>query len=114
MFFKINERKIYKMEENDWRLWDDSDCFRNEKFYFRKYKKSSERWDHEHCNFCWARISEYDDELNEGYCTVKDELWVCPQCFNDFKEKFNLEVVDDINLDKKIVMIHLKGVSKKY
>lgn len=47
-----------------------------------------------HCNFCWATFSEYDDDLHEGYCTPDETYWICPECFNDFKEMFHWTLED--------------------
>lgn len=59
---------------------------------FLKYISFSERSnksnDHEHCAFCWEKISEYPDTLQEGYCTKDEYHWICKTCFADFKDKF--------------------------
>lgn len=49
------------------------------------------RWlktrDHKHCEFCRVKLSEYGKDLYEGYVTADDKrTWVCPECFEDFKE----------------------------
>ena len=52
-------------------------------------------WDHEHCAFCWDRFSEYEGDLHEGYVTADDKYtWICSECFEDFKEMFQWELVD--------------------
>lgn len=43
---------------------------------------------HEHCKLCWDEIMA-DDE-REFYCSQNLDIWMCPECFNDFKEKFGL------------------------
>lgn len=45
--------------------------------------------DHEHCAFCWTTISEYSGDLHEGYCTLDEYTWICPECYEDFKEDFH-------------------------
>ena len=44
--------------------------------------------DHEHCDFCWGKFSDKDDDLHVGYVTDDHEHIVCEECFNDFKERF--------------------------
>ena len=46
-------------------------------------------WDHEHCEFCWAEISPYKGDLPGGYCTLDEYRWICPECYEDFKEEFD-------------------------
>ena len=48
--------------------------------------------DHDHCAFCWDKFAEYDGCLHEGYCTEDGRDWVCEECFNDFKERFQWRV----------------------
>ena len=81
------------IEENDWRITDQT------KYLARPIEKSSvsqaqPHMDHDHCNFCWATFSEYDDDLHEGYCTPDETYWICPECFNDFKEMFHWTLED--------------------
>ena len=49
-------------------------------------------WDHDHCDFCSAEISDDQTghaDFNEAWVTADDDYtWVCPKCFNDFRERF--------------------------
>lgn len=55
-------------------------------------------WDHDHCEFCWAEIS--DDrtghaDLEEAWVTADDNrTWICPSCFDDFRARFRWVIVD--------------------
>jgi hypothetical protein len=49
--------------------------------------------DHDHCEFCWARISDHprgDYEYDRGYVTVDKQRWICEPCFADFRDRFAL------------------------
>ena len=39
-------------------------------------------WDHEHCDFCWAKIwpTPAEDEFSSAY-TDGAGAWVCPPCY---------------------------------
>lgn len=78
--------------DNDWRLRGQEDYLMGKTLYFIRFQKHSEKWDHEHCDFCWAKFSDFEGDLHEGYCTGTDnkgsEYWVCPECYNDFKDRF--------------------------
>lgn len=58
-----------------------------------RYIKPSERWDHEHCEFCWEKFMESYDKT--FYHTTDKKCWICEPCFNDFKEMFNWTVNEE-------------------
>ena len=77
------------MRENDWRL------FREQEKYLlgvslvkRSYKSNNPFNDHDHCEFCMAKFGIGDDELKQGYSTDDSNIWICPCCYDDFKEQF--------------------------
>jgi hypothetical protein len=43
-----------------------------------------------HCAFCSTKFMADPglDILTEGYCTVDGDHWICPTCFEDFRDKF--------------------------
>lgn len=83
------------IEKNDWRLMGQEKYLKGRKIMKIPYFRWSKTWDHEHCAFCWDRFSEYDGDLHEGYVTADDKYtWICPECFEDFKEMFQWELVD--------------------
>ena len=58
------------------------------------------RWDHDHCDFCWAKFSDHplegDDPPTQlaGYATEDGAIWICPSCMTDFLDRFQLVVED--------------------
>lgn len=54
----------------------------------------SETWEHNHCEFCWATFSEFDGDLHKGYTTEDKRTWICPECYKDFKEIFEWELIE--------------------
>ena len=84
------------MAEADWRLTNQLNYLRGVTLEWRTYTRPSERWDHDHCSFCWAEFmdSEGPDILREGYTTPDAYHWVCQQCFNDFKVLFEWRVIE--------------------
>lgn len=44
--------------------------------------------DHDHCEFCWAKFSDLDGCLHEGYSTLDRYRWICRACYAEFKERF--------------------------
>lgn len=78
---------------NDWRL------FRGQEKYLhgatlvqQSYKPSSPSNDHDHCEFCMDTFGNGADELKCGYSTEDNAIWICPQCYNDFKKIFEWSV----------------------
>jgi len=87
--------------DNDWRLQGQEKYLKGIKLVRRKYRQYAKNpdWDHDHCSFCWVEfcLKENCDSLKEGYATLDDYHWICPTCFEDFKDLFNWEVVSEPN-----------------
>jgi hypothetical protein len=95
--------------DDDWRLDRGQDEYlRGATVVRKRYRAWSVTWDHDHCQFCWAkfvdpesseahgRLAREDPEiLTEGYATLgtgpegqDDYHWICDRCFADFRERF--------------------------
>lgn len=78
----------------DWRLQGQEKYLYGKTLYFKKYKKYSKEWEHDHCEFCSAKFSEENkDDLKYGYSASDDYHWICENCCNDFVDKFNWKIV---------------------
>lgn len=77
----------------DWRLINQEEYLKG--VHLRYAEFSSDRSDHAHCEFCWDKFGRWDDTLHFGYCTLDRYRWICEQCYNDFKDRFQWTVVDD-------------------
>ncbi len=78
--------------KDDWRRLGQEEYLKGVKLYYKKYKAYSEKWDHDHCEFCWEKFSEKGEGLKSGYTTADNYYWICDQCYNDFKEEFEWEI----------------------
>jgi hypothetical protein len=80
----------------DWRLQGQEKYLKGKTLKKKIYTKPSPDWDHEHCEFCWQKIAEekanIKDSIHEAYCDESAGKWVCPVCFEDFKNSFNWEL----------------------
>ena len=83
------------VEKNDWRLMGQEQYLKNVKLIKAKYKAPSKRWDHDHCEFCTDRFMEYEGCLREGYCTEDRKIWICEECYQDFKEMFGFTLIEN-------------------
>lgn len=54
----------------------------------RTYRPFRPDWEHDHCEFCGAKFSSEEDDLHSGFSTEDGYHWVCPSCFQDFREEF--------------------------
>jgi len=87
--------------ESDWRLTNQENYLKSATLRLSRFemRPGKPEWDHEHCDFCWAKIVEEkhkregDDLLIEAYTTEDRHHWVCPKCFEDFREMFQWHVV---------------------
>ena len=83
------------IEKNDWRLQGQESYLAGVKLVKIPFFRWSETWDHEHCDFCGAKFSDYEGDLHEGYVTADNKrTWICSECFEDFREMFQWELVD--------------------
>ena len=44
--------------------------------------------DHEHCNMCGDKFTGFDNPPKRGYGAVDGTGWVCKDCFDEYKEKY--------------------------
>lgn len=73
---------------SDWRLYGQEDYLQGKALKYTKFVTRG-RNDHEHCAFCTAKIAEEGvGEYTCGYATEDLYWWVCEECFEDFKERF--------------------------
>jgi hypothetical protein len=79
---------------DDWRLQGQERFLKGACLIRKQYVKYRPGWDHDHCEFCWRKLSENPEDLNSGYATPDDYHWICEDCFRDFREKFEWKVID--------------------
>ncbi len=83
------------IKNDNWRLQGQESYLKGVTLKFITYSKYREGWDHDHCEFCQAKFMEstHPDTRYEGYSTEDNYHWICSQCFNDFKDMFEWNVV---------------------
>lgn len=83
------------VSDDDWRLTKQEKILHGVRLFWTKYTQRSETWDHDHCEFCGAKfmVAHEPDVLHEGYSTEDRYHWICENCYEDFKERFQWEVV---------------------
>jgi hypothetical protein len=66
-------------EPQDWRLRGQEKYLQGRAWLRRKYVRPRADWDHDHCEFCWAKFMEAPatEILDEGYVTEDGARWVC-------------------------------------
>lgn len=74
---------------SDWRLNGQERYLYGVKLKHMNIKDKLNLSDHEHCEFCFEKISNYPNTLYDAYCTEDEYHWVCDNCYNDFKMRFN-------------------------
>jgi hypothetical protein len=94
-------------DPDDWRRQgQEQDLPPGTVFLRRDYRALDERWEHDHCEMCWAKfmdpqfsaghaqfIGEHPDVLTVSLVTKVEERrlerWVCEPCFEDFATDFD-------------------------
>ena len=79
--------------DSDWRLMNQEPYLAGRTLRWATWTPYRDGWDHDHCSFCSAEISDrpVDDhtEYNAAWVTADDSYhWVCPPCFEDFRARF--------------------------
>lgn len=90
MLKKISESKT--PSSDDWRRQGQEKYLNRVQLQFKQYRSYRLGWDHDHCEFCNARFSLFNDDLKRGYSSKGGYRWICENCFNDFKDEFNWRV----------------------
>ena len=81
--------------KSDWRNHGEEAYLMGKTLQYQVYHECSESH-HEHCTFCWMRISEHmeGDERGGYVCSANGtEYWICRECFEKLKEFFGWGVV---------------------
>ena len=79
---------------DDWRLTGQERYLVNAVLHWAEWHKPRPEWDHDHCEFCFAKFMEEScpEALHAGYTTPDNYRWICPTCFEDFREQFGWEL----------------------
>jgi hypothetical protein len=84
-------------DRDDWRRRGQESYLQGVTLVFRRYRRYRENpaWDHDHCDFCWAKFADddYPDHLHEGYAATDENYWICPDCCRDFRDRFHRRVI---------------------
>jgi len=77
---------------DDWRLNGQEDYLFGITLTRKKFE-SCGYYDHAHCDFCWAKISDCcEGALEFGYCSSGETHWICETCYKDFKDLFKFKL----------------------
>jgi hypothetical protein len=89
--------------EDDWRRNGQEEYLQGAVFVWRPFHAVSAEWDHDHCEFCWAKcmVSDSPGTLPEGWATPYNGRsdafrWVCPSCFDDFGDEFGFVIGPEV------------------
>lgn len=90
----MRQWKYMPSPDHDWRLRGQERYLNGVTLHRANYRAPSADWDHDHCDFCWAKFMEgnVSDTLQRGYVTDDGRDWICPNCFDDFRERFHWTV----------------------
>lgn len=77
---------------DDWRRQGQERYLRGVTLVHRTYRQNptNPAWDHDHCEFCGLKfkLEEEAGKTMDGYATEDDYRWICPACYDDFKNEF--------------------------
>lgn len=67
-------------------------CEAGARWTLREYQPSRGGGDHDHCEYCGAKLSALPGDLQRGYVTSDDYHWICEPCFADFRDELGWAV----------------------
>jgi hypothetical protein len=82
--------------DTDWRLQGQEKYLSDARLFWRRWSETRPGWDHDHCEFCWAKFMDRNDVpgiLREGYTTDDEYHWICAGCAADFATRFGFTLV---------------------
>ena len=74
------------MNDSDWRLSGQEKYLKGIAFELKTWCSYKPGWDHDHCEFCYDKISSLDDCIHEAYVSADNKYWICKKCYEDFRE----------------------------
>jgi len=77
---------------DDWRRQGQEEYLRGVRLLHMAYVPYRPGWEHDHCEFCYARLSQSEGDLQVGYTTTDHYRWICEDCFADFCDEFEWKV----------------------
>lgn len=83
--------------QDEWRLQGQAEYLTGVTLVHQMWNPSNSRSDHDHCEFCWDKFANYDGCLHVGYSTENRYRWICETCFNDFKDRFQWQIIEKLN-----------------
>jgi Zn-finger protein len=84
--------KSKRLMATDWRLTGQENYLKGLQLEFKTYFPADMNWDHDHCEFCGGKFSLKEGDIRKGYTTGKGYLWICENCYVDFRDEFEWEV----------------------
>lgn len=73
---------------NDWRIIGQEGYLKNKHLHHRGFKRALCVEDYLQCEFCWSHFEE--DVM--AYFDPNGKVWICEECYQDFKSYFNWTV----------------------
>lgn len=82
--------------EDDWRLTGQERYLQGARLHWAGYRAPRPEWDHDHCEFCFAKFMEtaQPDTLQQGYTTDDEYHWICADCVRDFQHRFRFVICE--------------------
>ena len=82
--------------KKDWRLLREQEKYLHGVTLIRQtYEPVGSNNDHDHCEFCMSKFEKFNFSQSLVYCTEDKKIWICNQCYEDFKNLFSWTIKSD-------------------
>lgn len=80
---------------SDWRRRNPQAFLHGLAFRLIPWCSDEPAWDHDHGEFCFAKLAPEGppSAAHTGYASLDLKVWVCEDCFPDFVEEFEWQVI---------------------
>lgn len=83
---------------DDWRIMGQESYLKGKTLQHRKFQNGLRHDEHQdQCDFCYSGLNEDPENLTRAYYSAEEEVWICEECFNDFREHFDWTVVETVD-----------------
>ncbi len=73
---------------DDWRIQGQEGYLLNKHLQHRRFCRALCVEDFDQCEFCWKVFDEDKNDPQFAYFESDEKVWICEDCFNDFKPFF--------------------------
>lgn len=73
--------------------YEDKKYLHNKGLVLKEFPKGSN--DHDHCELCWARFSNFSGDHHTGHYEIDSNSWICIDCYQELHVLFGWYIIEE-------------------